>query len=92
MARISKSLEENAFLAAALEGLELQKARIEAQIAQVRSMLGGKKSKAPEAAVAVEVAAAPAKRRKLSAAARKRIGIAQKRRWAKFRELHPDGK
>ena len=90
MPRITKSLEENAFLAAALEGLELQKARIEAQIAQVRSMLGGKKSKAPEAAVAV--AAAPAKRRKLSAAARKRIGIAQKRRWAKFREQHPDGK
>jgi hypothetical protein len=88
MARISKSLEENAFLAAALEGLELQKARIEAQIAEVRSMLGGKKSKTPDAAVAV----APAKRRKLSPAARKRIGIAQKRRWAKFREEHPDGK
>jgi hypothetical protein len=90
MPRITKSLEENAFLAAALEGLELQKARIEAQIAQVRSMLGGKKSKAPEAAVAV--AAAPAKRRKLSTAARKRIGIAQKSRWARFRAEHPDGK
>lgn len=88
MARISKSLEENAFLMAALEGLEMQKERIEAQITQVRSMLGGKKSKGPKAAVA----AAPAKKRKLSAAARKRIGIAQKRRWAKFREQHPDGK
>lgn len=88
MARISKSLEENAFLMAALEGLEMQKERIEAQITQVRSMLGGKKPKGPKAAVA----AAPAKKRKLSAAARKRIGIAQKRRWAKFREQNPDGK
>jgi hypothetical protein len=86
MARISKSLEENAFLMAALEGLEMQKGRIEAQITQVRSMLGGKKPKGPK------VETAPAKKRKLSPAARKRIGIAQKRRWAKFREQHPDGK
>ena len=80
MPRISKSMEESAFLTAALEGLELQKARIEAQIAQVRAMLGGKKVKAPEAA------AAPAKKRQLSPAARKRISIAQRRRWAEFRK------
>ena len=85
MPRISKSLEETAFLTAALEGLELQKARIEAQIAQVRAMLGGKKTKAP----APEAAAAPAKRRQLSPAARKRIAAAQKRRWAEFRKQQP---
>ena len=81
MPRISKSLEETAFLTAALEGLELQKVRIEAQLAQVRAMLGGKKPKAPEAA-----AVAPAKKRQLSPAARKRIAAAQKRRWAEFRK------
>jgi hypothetical protein len=83
MARISKSLEEAAFLTAALEGLELQKARVEAQIEQVRAMLGGPKAKAPQ------VEAAPAKKRQLSPAARKRIAAAQKRRWAEFRKQHP---
>jgi hypothetical protein len=82
MPRISKSLEETAFLTAALEGLELQKGRIEAQIAQVRALLSGKKPKAPEAAVSP----APAKRRQLSPSARKRIAAAQKRRWAEFRK------
>jgi hypothetical protein len=80
MARISKSMEETAFLTAALEGLELQKARIEAQLAQVRAMLGGKKAKTAEAV------AAPTKRRQLSPAARKRIAAAQKRRWAEYRK------
>jgi hypothetical protein len=46
MARFSKSLEEAAFLTAALEGLELQKARIEAQIAEVKAMLHGRRPKA----------------------------------------------
>lgn len=87
MPRISKSLEETAFLTAALEGLELQKARIDAQIAQVRAMLGGKKAKM--AAPAAAAPAAPAKRRKLSPAARKRIAAAQKRRWAEFRKQQP---
>lgn len=85
MPRITKSMEESAFLTAALEGLEMQKVRLEAQIATVRAMLGGKKVKEPEAA------AAPAKRRKLSAAARKRIAVAQKRRWAEFRKQQPAG-
>jgi hypothetical protein len=78
-------MEEAAFLAAALEGLEMQKVRLEAQIRTVRLMLSGKKEVAPEAAPA------PAKRRKLSPAARKRIAAAQKRRWAEFRKQHPAG-
>ena len=80
MPRISKSLEETSFLTAALEGLQLQKARIEAQIAEVRAMLGGRKV----APVARTASAAP--RRELSPAARKRIAAAQKRRWAEFRK------
>jgi hypothetical protein len=64
-------------LTAAIEGLESQKRRIDAQIIQVRQMLeGGRK----ESAATRE----PAKtQRVLSAAARKRISEAQKQRWAK---------
>ncbi|MCL5742410.1 MAG: hypothetical protein M1541_00585 [Acidobacteria bacterium] len=80
MPRISKSLEETAFLTAALEGLELQKARVQAQIEQVRTMLGGSKVNARQVTVA------PATKRQLSPAARKRIAAAQKRRWAEFRK------
>ncbi len=79
MPRISKSLEETSFLSAALEGLQLQKARIEAQIAEVRAMLGGRKVAPVGGAVS-----APS-RRELSPAARKRIAAAQKRRGAEFR-------
>ncbi len=74
-----KSLDAG-ILSAALEGLELQKQRLEQSIAEVRRLLGGTTRKAP---VAVE---AKRPRRKLSAAARKRISAATKRRWAEFRK------
>lgn len=77
-------------LTAALEGLELQRARLEEQIQKVRSMLriGG------TAKAAVETSAAPAapkagrlrKRRKLSAEGRARIAEAQRKRWAASRK------
>ena len=82
---------DKSLLEAALEGLELQKARIEDQIRNVRRMLGGKPGSAP-AAIAPVATAAPAstsaapRRRELSAAARERIAAAQKRRWAAFRK------
>ena len=64
-------------ITAAVEGFEQQKLRIDAQIAELRQMLTG----TPTA-----TAAAPevpkGKRRKMSAAARKRIGDAQRKRWA----------
>jgi hypothetical protein len=64
-------------LNAAIEGFESQKRRIDARIAEIRQMLDGG---------GVEPAAAPeapkAGRRKMSAAARKRIGDAQRKRWA----------
>src|ERR1035437_554024 len=64
-------------ITAAVEGFEQQKLRIDAQIAELRAMLPG----GPTA-----TAAAPGgpkgKRRKMSAAARKRIGDAQRKRWA----------
>jgi hypothetical protein len=57
---------------AAIEGLENQKRRIDAQIAELRTL--GTKAE-PESA-------AKRPRRKMSAAARKAIGEAQRKRWA----------
>jgi dihydrodipicolinate synthase/N-acetylneuraminate lyase len=75
-------------LQAALEGLQAQKERIEEQIREVQSMLGGRSG--PRAVAAAEAGKAGAtptrKRRPLSEAARKRIAAAQKRRWAAFRK------
>jgi hypothetical protein len=64
-------------LSAAIEGFEAQKRRIDAQIAEVRQMLTGGRTEptaTPEAP--------KGKPRKMSAAARKRIGDAQRKRWA----------
>jgi len=61
----------------AIVGFERQKLRLNAQIAELRGMLPGGRT---------EPAAAPeptkGQRRKMSAAARKRIGDAQRKRWA----------
>ena len=65
-------------LTAAIVGFEAQKIRIDAQIAELRQMLAGGRTET----------AAPSdtpkrkRRRKLSAAVRKRIGEAQRKRWA----------
>lgn len=84
MARPRKSVQDPTFLQAALEGLELQKQRIEDQIRQVRQMLGGRSKASTAAAAPAEKPAR--KKRVLSEAARKRIAAAQKRRWANFRK------
>jgi hypothetical protein len=68
--------------AAAIEGFESQKRRIDAQIAELHQMLTG---------TPTETAATPeapkGKRRKMSAAARKRIGDAQRKRWAESKKV-----
>jgi hypothetical protein len=64
-------------LNAALIGFEEQKKRIDDQIAEIRQMLAGRPNKP------VTTSEPPRqKERKLSAAARKRIGDAQRKRWA----------
>jgi hypothetical protein len=67
------------FLAAALEGLELQKTRIEEQIRQVKSMLGKRGAAAVGATPPAPVAAKRARRKKrvLSDEARERIAAGQ---------------
>jgi hypothetical protein len=60
-------------LAAALEGYEAQKTRIDAQIAEIRSILGGG-----------DTGATPT--RKVSASSRRRMAQAQKLRWKKIKQ------
>jgi hypothetical protein len=78
-------------LEAALHGLEAQKQRLDEQIAQVRSMLGGRTGKPIKAqgwtGGAANGAGAPRKRI-LSPEARQRIAAAQKKRWAAYRKSH----
>jgi hypothetical protein len=67
-------------LAAALQGLEAQRARLDAHIAEVRRLLGARTHE-PAAA-----AKAPRPRRRLSTAALKRIVEAQRKRWADYHQ------
>jgi hypothetical protein len=68
-------------ITAAVEGFEQQKRRIDAQIAELRQMLTG----AP-AGIAATPEGPKGKGRKMSAAARKRIGDAQRKRWAESKK------
>lgn len=82
----ARSVENETLLSAALEGLELQKQRIEGQIREVRALLGKRSGRVTRDAE--PSGAKPARKRQLSAAARKRIAAAQKRRWAEYRKQH----
>jgi hypothetical protein len=87
----SKQLDPS-ILQAALTGLDEQRKRIDEQIANVRSLLGKRGPGRPPAspkedsgAPPVKKSAAPARKRKLSAAGRQAIIEATKKRWAAFR-------
>ena len=69
---------------AAIEGFESQKRRIDSQIDELRQLLnGGSAEPAAESQT-------PARKRKISAAGRRRMAAAQKARWAKIRgEVEP---
>ena len=69
----------NEIIIAAIEGFEGQKRRLDAQIAGLRQMLDRHPTQtadAPETAP---------RKRKISAAARRRMAMGQKARWAKIR-------
>jgi hypothetical protein len=73
-------------LQAALAGLRLQERHIQEQIAEVESMLDGK-----SVASTATVDGSIGKRRKFSAASRRKMAAAQKARWAKLKgESEPD--
>lgn len=67
-------------IAAAIEGFEVQKARIDGQITELRAALTGGPAPADAASEPSQ------KRRKMSAAARKRIADAQRKRWAEAKK------
>ncbi|HEY7855779.1 MAG TPA: hypothetical protein VIC32_04995 [Terriglobales bacterium] len=74
----------------AIEDLEEQRTRIEAALRVLRSLSGGgsprgRKPKYMSGALAADSGAPEKKKRKISAAGRRRIAEAQKRRWAKVR-------
>ena len=85
MPRPRKNSQNNLLLQAALEGLEVQRQRIDLQITQVRSMLGLNSNRRGRPPGRHSAAASTGKRR-LSEAARERIAAAQKRRWAEYRK------
>src|ERR1039458_3973297 len=68
----------NEIITAAIPGFEGQKKQIDDQIAELRAMLSG----VPAGTAATPEAAASGKRKKFSAAARKRMAEAQRARWA----------
>jgi hypothetical protein len=72
---------DHALLEAALIGYQHQAEQLAAKIADIQRQLGGK---SPAAA---PKAAGTGKRRAMSAAARKRIAAAQKKRWAEYHRL-----
>lgn len=82
-------------LEAALQGLESQRDKLDAQISQVRSLLGNRGPGRPPVSVkrtgssgesGERHSAAKRPKRVLSPEARKRIAAAQKKRWAAFRK------
>jgi hypothetical protein len=68
----------NDVIIAAIDGFEAQKAKIDLQIAEIRSMLSG----SPQSTA---TSGATTSKRTVSAAARRRMALAQKARWAKTR-------
>jgi hypothetical protein len=87
--RGSYSVLSPEILHAALAGLDAQRNRIEADISRVRALLGIRRPGRP-ARTAAESSPSEAeqpktrKKRTMSAAARKRIAAAQKKRWAEY--------
>lgn len=73
---------EQELLKAALEGLEMRRETLNAQIAEVRRMLGGRDVSSPDGTGPAASTAPVRKRSKMSAAGRLRIAEAQRKRWA----------
>src|ERR1035441_2577108 len=71
----------NEIITAAIAGFEGQKTQIDDQIAELRAMLSG----VPAETAATSEEGGPRKRKKFSAAARRKMALAQKARWAKLK-------
>jgi hypothetical protein len=78
-----RSNRDTATLQMALVGYEVEKQKIENKMRELQAMLKGKSSPAASGGTP---SAAPRRKRRLSADARKRIAAAQKKRWAEHRK------
>jgi hypothetical protein len=88
MPRTSGKRNDAALLEAALEGLQAQRKQVEGYIGQIRAALGQSIRGASGKNAAKRSTGGT---RILSAAARKRIADAQKRRWAAYRKAASAG-
>jgi len=73
---------DSSILGAALIGYQNRRAEIDAKIAEIRRQIGGQTPQRSASAGPV----GPPRKRVMSAAARKRIAAAQRKRWAEFKK------
>jgi hypothetical protein len=87
------SMTDAELMAAALIGLERQRAEIGEKMAELRQRLDGGAGQAARKSAAVD-SAAPVpkipKKRSMSAAARRRIAAAQRKRWAELKKAQAE--
>jgi hypothetical protein len=81
MAKVKKS-DDLTTVQMALVGYEVEKQRLEQKIREIHSLLGGKRIKIGSS----NGTAGPRTRHQMSAAARKRIAAAQRKRWQEYRK------
>ena len=81
MLDLARMIDHRSLLEAALIGYQYQRDRIEAKIAEVRHELGGEAGSVTLSANPVPAVMVP-KQRVISAAGRRRIAAAQRKRWA----------
>lgn len=79
---------DHELLSMALVGYLSQKAKIEAAIAEIRGKLVNGGTEVPSAAASASTVSPSGNRPKMSAAARRRIAAAQKKRWAQYHQEH----
>jgi len=80
------SMTDAELMAAALIGLERQRAEIGEKMAELRQRLDGGAGQAARQPASVDSAAPAPKKRTMSAAARRRIAAAQRKRWAEIKK------
>ena len=79
---------DRSILEAALIGYQQQVQGILTSMEEIRTQLGQRKTRPVQDQTDSEVAAPARKKRTMSAAARKRIAEAQKKRWAEYHKQH----
>jgi hypothetical protein len=80
------AMSDAEILEAALFGLETKRSEIDEKMAELRRQIGGRDGQPARKSVAVDLAEPTPKKRTMSAAGRRRIAAAQRKRWAALKE------